>query len=67
MVENVGTAEQGMGQRMCQQHGWSVEEEKDAGLDWLLSLLTPKNKRSVIFVMLKSPFGAVSAHPDPQQ
>lgn len=33
VVENVGTAEQEMGQRMCQEHGWSVEEEDEAGLD----------------------------------
>lgn len=64
VVENVGTAEQEMGQRMCQEHGWSVEEEKDEGLEWLL---TPKNRRSVTFVILKCPFGVVSAHPGTQQ
>lgn len=67
MVEDVGIAEQEMGQRMCQEHSWSAKAEGNAGLDWLRSLLTPKNKGPATSVILKSPFGVVSAHPETQQ
>lgn len=65
MLENVGTAEQEMGQRMCQQHDWSVKEEREAGLDWLLSLLTPKNKGSVTCHPKMPTWDCLSAPRDP--